>query len=113
MARLAVSGTPRSESLRSPRGHVLVKVAVGDFPTFLEGFRTRGLPLRRRHGSRGARVFQDVDDPNAVSILFDWDSRESFQAFLDDPEVKDSMRAGGALGRPSITFLAAADELDS
>ena len=75
MARLAVSGTSRSDSLRSPRGHVLVKVAVGDFPTFLEGFR--------------------------------------FQAFLDDPEVKDSMRAGGALGRPSITFLAAADELDS
>ena len=38
-----------------------------------------------------------------MSILFDWDSRERFQAFLDDPEVKDSMRAGGELASRDAT----------
>lgn len=91
--------------------HVMVKVQIEEFDRFWEGFQTRGFPLRQSHGSQSAQVFRHADDPHRVTILFQWESREHFQAFLDDPTVKESMKKGGAMGPPEVTFLNKAGEL--
>ncbi|AHY45499.1 Antibiotic biosynthesis monooxygenase [Rubrobacter radiotolerans] len=93
--------------------HVLVQVTVEDFDVFYSGFKSRGFPLRRRHGSRGAQVFRHADDPSKVSILFEWRSREGMERFLEDPEVRESMKKGGAVGPPTVTFLDSAGTLDA
>jgi hypothetical protein len=48
--------------------HVLAHVRVEEFDRFLEGFNSRGLRLRQRHGSHGARVLRHRDDANRVSL---------------------------------------------
>lgn len=83
---------------------ILVTVTVDSFDHFLHTFETRGLALRQKHGSHGAQVMRHADDEERVSLLFDWEPAE-FQAFLADPEVQASMRAGGTLGPPQIQFL--------
>ncbi len=83
---------------------ILVTVQVEDFHRFLGVFSTRGLELRRRHGSRGVRVMRHADDPARVSLLFAWDA-DAFQEFLGDPEVRASMQASGTLGPPEILHL--------
>jgi quinol monooxygenase YgiN len=93
--------------------HVLVQVTVADFERFWSGFQTRGRPLRERHGSKRARVFRHADDPDRVTILFGWASREHFERFLQDPEVRASMAQGGTLGAPAITYLEQAGELEA
>jgi quinol monooxygenase YgiN len=93
--------------------HVLVQITVEDFERFWSGFQTRGLPLRQRHGSRGARVFRHADHANRVTILFTWESRAHLERFMQDPEVRASMQQGGTLGPPAITFLEQVGELEA
>ena len=91
--------------------HLLVEVEVEDFDRFLENFNTRGLRLRQRHGSRGARVFRHRADPHRVSLLLEWEGEEAFGAFLADPDVGETMRLGGAKGPPTVTAVDAVEEL--
>jgi quinol monooxygenase YgiN len=85
---------------------ILAKVAIEDLPRFLGVFATRGARLRAKHGSHGSSVFSVDGDPALVYVLFDWESREAFEAFRADPEVKASMAASGTMGPPEFTFLA-------
>lgn len=93
--------------------HVMVRVQVEDFERFWEGFQTRGLPLRQRHGSHAAQIFRQADDPHRVTLLFQWESRERLQGFFEDPEVKESMKKGGTLGPPEVTFLDRVGDLEA
>lgn len=83
---------------------VLVRISIGEFEQFWSVFTAAGADRRREHGSRGARVFRNDDDPHEVWILFDWD-RAAIDAFLADPAVGETMRSGGATGRPDVRFL--------
>lgn len=91
--------------------HLLVRVEVENFERFLEAFNTRGLRLRRHHGSQGARVLRHRDEPNRVSLVFEWQSEEAFRGFLEDPDVRETMRIGGAKHPPQVTFVDAIEEL--
>jgi hypothetical protein len=88
-----------------------IRLAVRDFDAFWEGFRERGAPLRERHGSKGARVLRSLDDPNGVTVELRFDSRSGFDAFMQDPEVQDSLIKGGVRGRPDIVILEPVGEL--
>lgn len=91
--------------------HVLAEVRVEDFDRFLEGFNSRGLRLRRKHGSHGALVFRHRDDASRVSLLLEWEGEAALEAFLADPDVRESMRLGGVVGPPQLTLLDAVEEL--
>jgi quinol monooxygenase YgiN len=91
--------------------HVLAQVAVEDFDRFLENFNTRGLRLRQQHGSHAALVLRHRDDPNRVSLLFEWESEEALQGFLADPDVQETMRLGGLRRPPQLTLLELVEEL--
>ena len=90
-----------------------MRVKVRDFDVFWQGFQERGAPLRERHGSRGVRVLRSQDDPHAVHLLFTWESRERFAAFLNDPAVQDSMLKGGLIGKFDVEHLDPVGELSS
>jgi len=40
-----------------------------------------------------------------VVVLFDRESKEAFQAFLHDPQVRETMKASGATPAPEFTYL--------
>lgn len=84
---------------------VMGRVKIEELSTFLGMFATRGATMRRYHGSEDAQVFKVSEAENEVIVLFTWRSREAFEGFLADPQVKATMAASGTLGRPEFTYL--------
>lgn len=83
---------------------ILVRARYEELQRFIGGFATRGAAMRRKHGSRHATMLKNSAEDEVI-LLFDWDSREAFEAFLEDPEVKATMQSSGTLGRPEFTYL--------
>lgn len=78
---------------------MLATTTVEDFDRFLDVFATKGLEKRREHGSRGATVFRDPNQPNRAWVLFDWDA-EGFEEYLSDPDVPPIIKAAGHTSKP-------------
>jgi heme-degrading monooxygenase HmoA len=84
---------------------IMARVKIQELPVFVSVFSTRGAALRKKHGSRSAKLFRVADSEDEILIIFDWESREGFQSFLNDPAVKDAMKAAGTKSPPEFTFL--------
>lgn len=89
------------------------EVAIADFDQFLRVFSTAGREARRGHGSLRAQVFRVPGDPHAARVLIDWRDRRSFEAFVDDPQVRATMRSGGALRPPVFSVVEAVETFDA
>ncbi len=90
--------------------YVLAKVGVEGFDRFFEVFSTRGVEKRQGHGCVGSQVFRVTDQEGQVVVLLTWPSREAFEAFRNDPTVRETMQSGGTLGPPEFTILEKAGE---
>ena len=58
------------------------KLEPGDFATWKERFEA-GAPARKEAGCRGVRRFVNINDPEEVVILFDWNSHENARKFVE------------------------------
>ena len=62
--------------------------------------------FRRAGGSTGVnQVYRDADNPNAVSLILEWEDAVKAQAFLNDPKLKEAMQAAGVVGSPVIRAI--------
>lgn len=84
---------------------ILAEATIADLPKFLEVFSTIGLEVRRRYGCLASRIFKIAEDERRIFILFDWASRESFDAFQNAAEVRETMKSSGTLAPPKFTIL--------
>jgi heme-degrading monooxygenase HmoA len=84
---------------------ILGRASIADFSEFIRVFSTRGAAIRRKHGSKRARLFRVSTADNEVVLFFDWESQEAFQEFLSDPMVKETMRSSGTTAVPEFTYL--------
>ena len=91
---------------------IVTRVRFEDFDRFWATFSGAGAAKRAEHGSRGARVLRNADDPQEAMVIFDWD-REGFEAFMDDPEAPGIMSSAGLQGRPQPTFVEPQEQLPS
>lgn len=53
-------------------------------------------------GVRANAVYQDVDDPNHVTVWHDFDDRASAESFTTSETLKTVMVEAGVLGAPNI-----------
>jgi hypothetical protein len=83
---------------------ILATTRVEDYDRFLSIFSTKGAEKRKQHGSKGATVFRDPNEPDRLWALFDWDA-DGWQSFVSDPEVPPIMQAAGHKGRPQAAGL--------
>lgn len=80
------------------------RVRVADFDRFVQTFKSRGKELRGKHGSRGATVYRNADQPNEAIIVFEWDKAEA-QAFFADPKAREVLNEAGVQGTPEMTYV--------
>jgi quinol monooxygenase YgiN len=92
---------------------ILGRVSIEDLPKFISVFATRGAEMRKKHGCLMSQVFKMKNETNRVVLLFDWESKEAFEGFLNDPMVKETMKSGGTLAPPEFTFLEKVAEFPS
>ena len=59
---------------------------------------------RKKGGEKSYHIFHSQDDPNDLHMMFEWESFEKAESFLDSDELKDAMEEGGVLEQPFIEF---------
>lgn len=85
--------------------HILGEVAIEDLEKFVGVFSTRGAQMRGKHGNRGTQLFRVAEEEGKVVVLFEWESREAFEGFSNDPQVRETMSSSGTVGPPKFTLL--------
>lgn len=61
--------------------------------------------LRRSVGARSERIFRNVENPNALTLLITWDNIESARNWMSDPRLRTALKDAGVIGQPVITYL--------
>jgi heme-degrading monooxygenase HmoA len=82
-----------------------VRSSVADFATYRSVFNSHEA-FRRANGATGVvQTYQDVDNPNQVTTIIEWDTVENVRKFASSPELKEAMRAAGVTNAPEVHFL--------
>lgn len=80
---------------------LIVHHQVADYqawePIFLDGEATR-----KQHGIQRHQIFRGLQDPNAVSLIFEIDDPSGMAALMADPEVQQAMAKSGVIGQPTV-----------
>lgn len=85
--------------------YINLRVNVADYDKWRAGFDANE-SSRKSAGSTGVnQYYRDVDNPNNVTLVLEWEAADKAQAFLNDPNTKASMDAAGVTGRPAVVAV--------
>ena len=59
---------------------------------------------RREHGLQGGHVYQDVANPNMITVVIEGDLSD-LQAYTESQALKEAMAEGGVVGPPRFSFV--------
>ena len=90
---------------------LIVQHRVRDYDTWKPAFDEHG-DIRRRHGATGHELYRGLDDPNEITIVNHFHSREQAEAFAADPSLKEAMERGGVISEPRITWARETETVD-
>jgi hypothetical protein len=77
---------------------------VADYHVWKSTFDS-SLDSRTRNGERNCRIFRGVQNPNELTLLFEWENVERARAFIASEELKAKMASAGVKGTPRIEYL--------
>ena len=85
--------------------YINLRLNVADYDKWRLGFDANE-SSRKSAGSTGVNQFyRDVENPNNVTLVPEWDEASNAQAFLNDPHTKASMDEAGVTGRPMVVAV--------
>jgi hypothetical protein len=70
--------------------HVLIQHKIAKWSEFESIFRADG-PRRKKLGSKGAKVYRNVQDPENVFMVIEWDNVENAQKFANGLETHQAI----------------------
>jgi quinol monooxygenase YgiN len=82
---------------------IIVQHKVRDFDSWKPVFDEHGV-VRRKHGATGHEIYRAVDDPNDITVVNHFRSKEGAQALAADPSLKEAMERAGVISGPRITL---------
>jgi quinol monooxygenase YgiN len=90
--------------------HTLNTFTVTSYDAWRSEYET-GRPLRERYGVRKATVFQDRENPNKLSVLTEFETKEQAMAMMQDPEWRAMIeRSDAVTGRPELLLAGVGEE---
>ncbi len=100
-------------SAQNGNGKIYLSIShkVADFTTWKAGF-DKDSPVRLQAGLSTVFVKQDINNTNAVTVLFAVKDLDKAKAFVSDPRLKEVMTKAGVISKPEIVFYKTAEELD-
>jgi quinol monooxygenase YgiN len=85
--------------------YINLRLNVADYEKWRLGFDDNE-SSRRSAGSTGVNQFyRDIENPNNVTLVLEWEEAAKAQAFLNDPHTKASMDEAGVTGRPMVVAV--------
>jgi len=65
--------------------------------------------VRAKYGCLGHTIYRDADEPNNVTLLLRYESRERADEFMRDPSLRETMERGGVISEPRATWVEEAE----
>lgn len=65
--------------------------------------------VRAKYGCQGHTIYRDADDPNNVTLVMTYESRERADEFMRDPSLREAMERGGVVSEPRFTWVEEAE----
>lgn len=84
--------------------HVLIHHKVKSFAAWKPVF-DQNAPMRAAAGCKGGTLLHSTNNPNEITILFDWDNIDNAQRFAESDKLKEAMQKAGVLGKPEVRIL--------
>jgi len=85
--------------------YINLRLNVADYDTWRAGFDAQE-SKRKSAGSTGINQFyRDVENPNNVTLVMEWDEADKARDVLKEPNTKASMDAAGVTGRPMVVAV--------
>ena len=82
-----------------------VRHSVADYAKWRASFDAHE-SMRRAGGSTGIfQVYRDVENPNQITVMLEWNNAENAQKFVSDPALKEVMQAAGVTSAPELHFM--------
>lgn len=83
---------------------VIARLPVEDFDTWHAEYQ-RMHEVRQQHGERGRTLYRDVDDPDTVVVVFDWDTVDNAKGYFDSAALRDSVQRAHGRTSPTVHYL--------
>ena len=90
---------------------VMVQHKVRDYDAWKSVF-DEHRAVRTRHGATGHELYRGLEDPNEVTVINQFPSREQAEAFAADPSLKEAMERGGVISEPRLTWAQETEAVD-
>lgn len=74
---------------------------VKDYDKWMDGFELDE-PNRWASGSKGGLVLRNVDDPEEVVVVLEWDSAKALREFTSSQDLKSRMKKFGVIDEPDM-----------
>ncbi len=84
--------------------HVMITHKVKDYAAWKVEF-DNFVDVRKSSGEKSYRILHPGDNPNDLTLLFEWDNRKNAETFLASPELKSTMQQAGVAEEPRIQFF--------
>lgn len=84
--------------------YVLIRHKVKDYDKWKHVFDENDA-IRKTGGSKGCRIFRNIDNPSETIIIFKWDTIENARKFTESDDLKMRMQKGGVTEQPDIFFI--------
>ena len=82
-----------------------VRHTAANYAKWREGFDAHAT-ARRAAGATGVQqVYRDVENPNAITIMMEWENAEKARKFAQDPALREVMEKAGVIGAPEVRFI--------
>jgi hypothetical protein len=65
--------------------------------------------VRTRYGASGHELYRGLEDPNDITVVNHFPSKEQAEAFAADLSLKEAMERGGVVSEPRITWAREAE----
>jgi len=82
---------------------IITAVEVEDYDNWRSKFDSMK-EHRQEHSLRGGHVYQNVDNPNMVTVVIDGDLSD-LRAYAGSQALKEAMAEGGVVGPPQFSFV--------
>ena len=84
--------------------YLLIHHEVADYSVWKATFDS-SLDWRTKHGERSCRIFRGVQNPNELTLMFEWENFEKAHAFIASDELKTRMASAGVKSTPRVEYL--------
>jgi hypothetical protein len=84
--------------------YLLLHHEVADYSAWKTVFDS-SLDWRTKHGERNCRIFRGVQNPNELTLMFEWENVEKAREFMALDELKTRMSKAGVKSTPRVEYL--------